>query len=205
MINLALGSTGLDEEDVTIFHNIVLALGHDLAGRLDSGFVAILPQGGVVVHDGLNEGLLKVSVNHTSGRGRLGALADSPLTDFVCTSGEETGQVENLAHSNNNLGQSGLGVQGLALLSGLGIIAEGSQTLLEGDGNGDERIAGRVLLDPLKDLGQVLVLLTDVVLLAEVDQIDNGLGREQEERVDNLNLLIDQLVSEGHTTGVNRM
>jgi hypothetical protein len=110
-----------------------------------------------------------------------------------------------LAHSNNNLGQSGLGVQGLALLSGLGIIAEGSQTLLERDGNGDQRITGGVLLDPLKDLGQVLVLLTDVVLLTEVDKIDNRLGREQEERVDNLNLLIDQLVSEVQTTGANKV
>lgn len=36
----------------------------------------------------------------------------------------------------------------------------------------------------------MLVLLTNVVLFAEVDQEDNGLGGEQEERVDDLDLVV---------------
>ena len=38
------------------------------------------------------------------------------------------------------------------------------------------------------DLRQVLVLLTNVVLLAKVDQVDDGLRRKEEERVDNFDL-----------------
>lgn len=45
-----------------------------------------------------------------------------------------------------------------------------------------------MLLAPLGDLGQVLVLFPDVILLRKIDQIDDGLGAEQEERVDDLNL-----------------
>ena len=47
-----------------------------------------------------------------------------------------------------------------------------------------------MLLDPLGDLGQVLVLLADVVLLAKVDEEDDGLGCEEEERVDDLDLVV---------------
>ncbi len=45
-----------------------------------------------------------------------------------------------------------------------------------------------MLLDPLDNLGEVLVLLADVVLLREVDEEDNRLGRQEEERVDDLDL-----------------
>jgi hypothetical protein len=51
-----------------------------------------------------------------------------------------------------------------------------------------------VLLDPGSDLGQVLVLLADVVLLAKVDEVDDGLGRKEEERVDDLDLANGKLV-----------
>jgi hypothetical protein len=40
----------------------------------------------------------------------------------------------------------------------------------------------------LSDLGKVLVLLADVILLAQVDEVDNRLSREKEERVDMFNL-----------------
>jgi hypothetical protein len=45
-----------------------------------------------------------------------------------------------------------------------------------------------MLLAPLRNLGKVLVLFPDVILLRKIDQIDNRLGTEQEERVDDLNL-----------------
>jgi hypothetical protein len=38
-------------------------------------------------------------------------------------------------------------------------------------------------LDPFDNLGQMLVLLADVVLLAEVNEEDNWLCREEEEWV----------------------
>lgn len=40
------------------------------------------------------------------------------------------------------------------------------------------------------DLGEPLVLFADVVSLAQVDQVDDGLGSEQHEGVDDLNLLV---------------
>jgi hypothetical protein len=46
-----------------------------------------------------------------------------------------------------------------------------------------------VLLAPLRNLGKVLVLFPDVILLGKIDQVDNRLGAEQEERVDDLDLL----------------
>ena len=45
-----------------------------------------------------------------------------------------------------------------------------------------------MFLDPLSDLGKVLVLLADVVLFTEIDEIDNRLCGEEEERVDNFDL-----------------
>lgn len=38
-----------------------------------------------------------------------------------------------------------------------------------------------MLLDPFSNLGKVLVLLSDVVALAQVDEVDDGLGGEEEE------------------------
>ena len=45
-----------------------------------------------------------------------------------------------------------------------------------------------MLLDPGGDLGEVLVLLPDVVTLAQVDEVDDGLGGKEEEGVDGLDL-----------------
>jgi hypothetical protein len=45
-----------------------------------------------------------------------------------------------------------------------------------------------VLLDPLSDLGKMLILLADVVLLAEVDEVDDRLGSKQEKGVNDLDL-----------------
>jgi len=55
-------------------------------------------------------------------------------------------------------------------------------------GDGDDWVARGVGLDPLSDLGEMFVLLADVVLLAQVDKSNNGLSGEEEERVDVLDL-----------------
>lgn len=128
-------------------------------------------------------------MDNTSGLRSLGALADSPLSDFVRTAGEEAAQVQNLAHGHNDLGQGRFGAQLLALLLGLSIVLKAGQSLLERDGQRNDGVTGRVLLDPLRDLGKILVLLADVVPLAEVDQVDDGLSREEEQRVDHLDLI----------------
>lgn len=186
--DLALGGTGLDEQDIAILNDVFLALGHDLTSSLDFSLITILPQGTVVIRNGLDEGLLEIGVNNTgSGRG-LGVLTDSPLTDFIRTGGEEAGQVQGSAHGSDGLGQTRLGAELLALLCGSGVIAHQGETLFKAGGDGQDGGTGRVGLAPLKQTGEVLVLLADVVLLAQVDQVHDGLGSEQEQRVDDLNL-----------------
>ena len=160
---LALCGTGLDEQDITVLNNVVLALCHDLALRLHTGLITLLLQHIVVVHDSLNEGLLKVAVNDTSSLRCLGAVAKGPLPNLVRASGEEGAEVECLAHGGDDLGQGRLGAELLALLISLSIGLKACQALLEADGDWDDGVASRVLLYPLGDLGQVLVLLTDVV------------------------------------------
>lgn len=186
--HLALSSTGLDEHNVTILHYVVLTLGHDLALGLDLGFITKLLDNAKVVDNSLDKSLLKVGVDNTGSLGSLGAVADSPLADLVGSRCEEAAQLERLAHLDNQLGQGRLGANVLLLLLGLLLSLVASQTLLERDGDGNDGVALGVLLDPLGDLGEVLVLLSDVVLLRQVDKIHDGLGRQQEERVDDLNL-----------------
>ena len=128
-------------------------------------------------------------MNNTRSSWCLETLPDSPLTDLIRTGGEEAGQVEGRTHGGNHLGKTRLGSQLLALfLSGL-ITAHKSQALLEGSRDRDQRIPRRVLLDPFEHLGEVLVLLADVVLLAKVDQVNHRLSSEEEERVNGFDLL----------------
>lgn len=183
-----LRGTSLNQHDISILNHIVLALGHDLSSRLDSSLIAKLPKDGVIVDNGLDEGLLKVSVNDTSRSGGLDALADSPLANLIRTGGEETGQVQCLAHGRDDLGQTGLGAKLLALLLGGGVIAHEGQTLLELSRDGQDWGSGGVFLDPLKQLGEVFVLLANVILLAQVDKVHDGLGSEQKQGVDDLDL-----------------
>ena len=187
LTQLGLGSTSLDEHDITILNNVVLALGHDLTGSLDSRLIAKLLQGAVVVHNSLNEGLLKVSVDDTGRGGGLGALADSPLANLIRTGSEEAGQVEGLAHGSDDLGQARGGTKLLALLGG-SFVTHVGQTLLELSRDGQNGRGGGLLLDPLEQLGKVLVLLADKVLLAEVDKVNDRLGSQKEQRVDDFDL-----------------
>jgi hypothetical protein len=46
-----------------------------------------------------------------------------------------------------------------------------------------------MLLDPLDDLGEMLVLLPDVIPLRKVDEVDYRLGGQEEKRIDGLNLI----------------
>lgn len=87
-------------------------------------------------------------MNDTGGSWCLDTLPDSPLADFIRTSGEETRQVQSLTHSGDDLGKTRLGAKLLALLLSGGVIGHESQTLLEGSRDGNQG-TGRVLLDQL--------------------------------------------------------
>jgi hypothetical protein len=49
-------------------------------------------------------------------------------------------------------------------------------------------VAGCVFLDPFHDLGRMLVLFADVIFLAQVDEINDWLGCEEEKWVDDFDL-----------------
>lgn len=189
LAHLALGSTGLDKEDVTILDDVFLTLRHDLTLGFHFSFIAKLLKHVEVVHNSLDEGLFEICVNDTSSLRCLDTKTDSPLSDLVSTGSEEAAKAKSLAHGKNNLGQRRLDAQVLALLCGLGLGLELCETLLEAYGEGQDGVTGGVLLHPLGNLGKMLVLLTDEILLGQVDQVDNRLGREQEKRVDDLDLL----------------
>lgn len=46
-----------------------------------------------------------------------------------------------------------------------------------------------MLFDPFGDLGEMLVLLSDIVLLAEVDEVNDGFGTEEKEGIYDFNLV----------------
>ena len=182
-------------DNIAVLHDVVLALGHDLALGLDLGLITKFLKDVVVEDESLDEGLLEIVVDNTGGLRGLGASANGPLSNLIRSNGEETAKLQGLAHLENNLGQNRLGTDGLLLLLGLSLGLELSKTGLVRDGDGDERVTLGILVDPLDNLGKMLVLLADEVLLRQVDEVDNGLGSQEEERVDDLNL--DELVSKG--------
>jgi len=86
---LTLSCSGLNEQYITILHNVFFALCHNLALCLDRRFVSFFPQGFVVVSHRLNEGLLKISVDDARGLRRFRSCANRPLPHFVCAGREK--------------------------------------------------------------------------------------------------------------------
>lgn len=104
--HLALGSASLEQDNVAVLDDVVLALGHDLTLGLDLGLSAQLLEHGIVVHNDLDESLFKVTVDDTGSLRSLGAVTDGPLAHLIGASGEEGAKVEGLAHGRNDLGKS---------------------------------------------------------------------------------------------------
>lgn len=186
---LTLGGTSLEKENVTVHDDIFLALGHHLSLGLDLGFVTKLLQVFIVMDNSLDESLLKVTVNHTSSLRGLGVSTDSPLTDLISAGCEEALELEGFAHLDNELGEGGVGAGGLHLLPGSLLGIEAGKPLFVGHRNRDDRVSLGVLVAPGGNGGKMLVLLADKVALGQVDQVDNGLGSQKHERVDDLDLL----------------
>lgn len=57
---LALSCTSLDEENIAVLNNVILALGHNLSSSLHRGFVSVLLESLVVEDNGLDECLFKI-------------------------------------------------------------------------------------------------------------------------------------------------
>lgn len=186
--SLRLSSTSLEENNISILHDVVFTLGHQLSRILDRSLRSELLKNIEVVDQRLDKRLLEISVNDTSRLWRLRAVSDGPLADLISSGGEEGTEVQNLAHSSNQLWQRRLDTQGLALLLLL-LLTQSRQALLKADRDWEDWVSWSVVLAPLRDLSQVLVLLADIVLLGQIDEVDDRLGGQQPQRVDMLDLL----------------
>eukprot|EP01084_Bolivina_argentea_P055545 101802_1 len=105
------------------------------------------------------------------------------------TGGEEVDQVDGGETSGDELGDLALGA--LELLEVL-LLLLGVQLLQSGLHVGTKRdhgLAG-LLVDPRLELREPLVLLADVVALGHVDEEDGGLGGEELDRVEEVDLLV---------------
>jgi hypothetical protein len=182
-------------DNIAVLHDVLLTLGHDLALGLDLCLITKFLKDVVVEDESLDEGLLEIIVNDTSGLRSLGAIADSPLSDLIRSDSEEAAKLQGLSHLKNDLGQNRVGTGILLLLLSLSLGLAQSKTRLVRDGDRNERVALSILVDPLDNLGKMLVLLSDKVLFRQVDEVDNGLGGQKEKRVDDLNL--NERVSKG--------
>eukprot|EP00128_Syssomonas_multiformis_P014504 Colp12_sorted_trinity150504_noHs@17265 len=144
---------------------------------------------GVKSHDfGHNEALLEVRVNLASGLGCLVALADSPGLDLIRAGSEEVLKLEGLETCSHNLGQHGGGTSLLRVRLTLSL-AHVKPLSLESTGEGDDEITLVAVINPVLDLGKPLVLLADVVRLRKVNKVDDRLGSDEKELVENLDLL----------------
>ena len=114
--------------------------------------------------------------------------SNSPLPDLIRPRREKTPQLQRLPHREYNLGQRTLRAQAFQLLLFLARSLEAAESFFEGDGDGDDGVSRGVEFHPLGDLGEVLVLLADVVALAQVDEVDDRFCGEEEEGVDYFDL-----------------
>lgn len=46
-----------------------------------------------------------------------------------------------------------------------------------------------MFFDPFGNLGKMFILLSDVIFLAKVDEVDDRFSAEEEERIDDFNLV----------------
>ena len=122
-------------------------------------------------------------MNYPRRRRRLGPLSDRPLPHLIRACGEKTTQVQCLPHGGDDLGKGRFGTEGFALFFCFGVAFKPSKAFFEGDGKGDDGVAGGVLFHPFRDFGKVFVFLADVVFFAEVDEEDDGFRGEEEEGV----------------------
>ena len=119
---------------------------------------------------------------------RLCPISNSPLPHLICPRSEEAAKIKHLSHSRDNLGQRRLRTKLFAFLRCFRLSLESREALLESNGERQNRIAWCVLLDPFGNLRKMLVLLSDVIFLAKIDEVDDGFGRQEEERIDGLDL-----------------
>lgn len=128
-------------------------------------------------------------MNDPSSLRRLCPVPNGPLPHLICPRCKEAAKIEHFPHGCNNFGQCGFCTQLFAFLRCLLLSLETCKALLKRDGERQYRIARCMLFNPFGDLRKMFVFLADVVLLAKIDKVDNGLSAKEEERIDDFNLI----------------
>ena len=153
----------LEQDDVAVFDNVGLALLPILAGRLDGQLGAVLL---VVVelHDlGHDEALLEVGVDATGGLWRLRADLYGPALDLVLAGREEVGQLKSLVTLHDDLLHLTRRTALLQVRFALVVARHLLELELVGRAERDHHGARVILVHPLLDLGQPLVLALDIL------------------------------------------
>jgi len=175
-------------DNISIFHDIVLALLFELTLGLHFGLITVFLDV-IKLHDlNLNEAFLEVTVNGTGGLWSLGALANSPALDLILTTGVKVLEVKSPVTGPNEPVESTLGA--LLLAEGLtfSIRFHLNERLLEHGTEWDHWLWSWLRLDVLSKCDKVLVLLADEILLGKVAKVDDRLGGEELHSINDLDV-----------------
>lgn len=178
--------------NVAILHLVLPSDLLVLARSLDTRLVAVLLDIVDAEHLSTDKLLLEIGMDNPRSLGRLQPLSKRPSAHLVGTGGEVSHEIETVVAGLGDLAESAGDVvaqSGEFGRFGFGR-AELEESLFERNGEGDEKVAWVVLVDPGFDLGEPLVLASHVVLFGEVDEVDDRLGGEQLEVVDDFDLRI---------------
>mmetsp|Transcript_53991 Transcript_53991/g.128300 ORF Transcript_53991/g.128300 Transcript_53991/m.128300 type:complete len:215 (+) Transcript_53991:360-1004(+) len=174
---LAAPEVELEEDDVAIVDHIHLALLAVLALELDLSLGPQLPKSLESHNLSADEALLEVGVDRPGSLGGLGAAAAYPPAHLVRPRREEVDEVHHVEAGLDDLGEARHDLVVLLVSRGL-VLSHGLQLEFKLARERDHGPAA-VRLHPVVDGLEVLVLLALVVRLREVDEVQDGLGREE--------------------------
>jgi len=146
-----------------------------------------------------DEAPLHISMNTAGSLRGLPSLLDSPALDLISTSGEEILEVDLAEASLDDAVDAAVDLLLGAVLGGF-FGAHGDEVRFEFSGDGDHGFAS-LLIDPVLELGEVLVALAAVVVFGEVDEEDGGLGGEEVEGLEEFDFFSVPLAAADLLTG----
>ena len=132
------------------------------------------------------------SLDDTRSLRGLRAPPNRPCADLIGPAREVADEIEGRVAGGGDLAEGAVRPDALLLLGALLVRGHEREALLERDGEGDERVAGVVLVDPGFDLREPLVLLADVVPLGEIYEVRDRLRGEELKTVDDIDLGRDE-------------
>lgn len=172
--SFALSDVESEENNVSIFHHVLLTLLNILSFRFHCMLVSQGHQV-IVLHDFCtNEALFEVGVDDSCSLWGLGELTDGPASDLISACGEEVDEVKCIVAGFDDFGNHGA----LLFILVFKFLAFILCTI------GDD-LSRDVFINPFFDLFKPFVLLTDEVVLAKINEVDNSLSSDEAMSVEN--------------------